>query len=166
MSTLCQRLLQDIRDYLLPKAKIFQEHGGIPGVEPGLLSMLRPEIRALQGHKLFKDLLDKFQAQSREETKRLFLGLSHLDVWTTSPTIGARHTSGCTLGHCSDSDRRIISQHSQDILRDSTASLHHLVLWMGNGHRTVKTAAHLTPTTYLSSIMYGSFKGGDWRRRS
>jgi hypothetical protein len=41
------------------------------------------------------------------------------------------------VGQCVNAQRRLISQHAQEILRGSTRSLHYFIAWMGNGMRSV-----------------------------
>ncbi|KAB8261064.1 hypothetical protein BDV32DRAFT_137719 [Aspergillus pseudonomiae] len=89
-------------------------------------------VRALEGLKISREVLYKALVERGDKIPwnrpvgyaSLVTDIRHIDWWRMY------------CGQCFLAWRRIMCQHTQAILRNSTSSLHYYILWMGNGNRT------------------------------
>ncbi|KAJ3566063.1 hypothetical protein NPX13_g7276 [Xylaria arbuscula] len=116
----------------LPYSAMIHQNGGVANVLEHLMNMVLSEINALVGLPVTPALLQEVKEQQSSEWTR---GGGYIDFVTDD-----RNPLWLRLyvGQYTIAIRRILRQHSQNILKGSYESLHYFILWMGNGHRSAK----------------------------
>ncbi|RDK36964.1 hypothetical protein M752DRAFT_322002 [Aspergillus phoenicis ATCC 13157] len=131
---------ENVRNKLLPGSssphcnypEIINEHGGADTVAEYLIQLINPHIIQFQGHEVTNAALNTIVALQidNDEPWNMPSGYASLICDDRDPLWWRLY-----VGQCSLSWRRIVCQHAQQIMNNSTASLYYFNLWIGNGHR-------------------------------
>jgi hypothetical protein len=134
---LSQQMLVDIMNDLiegsneLPYDAEVQDHGGVEAVAKHLFKLVSPEVKCLSGREVTTQMLQEVR---KEQMTISWKGAGgYLDFVTDDRK---NNWLRFYVGQFNDPVRRILRQHSESILKGSRTSLHHFMIWMGNGHRT------------------------------
>ncbi|KAH7309675.1 hypothetical protein B0I35DRAFT_440443, partial [Stachybotrys elegans] len=134
--TECISMLDNVVRQELPGLESFDyaatiaSHGGVQQVAAGLVEMIRPEIRLLEGQRITPEVLLEVSAQQTHRWPRFGGYMSAITDDRKSDYLRLYVGQSKTL--C----RRILRGHTQEILRSSYSTLHYFIIWLGNGHRT------------------------------
>ncbi|KAI4593066.1 hypothetical protein KJ359_010153 [Pestalotiopsis sp. 9143b] len=138
LRALCKKTLDDIAQKRIPGSdslpyhEFIESHGGPNAVSDDLVSLVRPEIKGLQGRKVDRAAFDSIMAQQRHACS--WTGPSgYVDYITDSRRPDYVRTY---VGQCRENNRRLLRQHAQCMLQGSFETLHYYILWLGNGFRT------------------------------
>ncbi|KAL3475238.1 hypothetical protein BJX99DRAFT_271176 [Aspergillus californicus] len=115
-----------------PYKKEIIDHGGPTAVAEYLLGLVSPEIKNLEGKIVSAATLEDI-ISSGIDTSTLEQPMGYMSIVKDDRN---PEWYRCYIGQCKIFVRRIVRQHGQEILQHSTKSLHHFMLWMGNGHRS------------------------------
>ncbi|KAJ5715261.1 uncharacterized protein N7483_012442 [Penicillium malachiteum] len=138
LKPLLLEMLRDIGDDLLPKSRnmdypgYIEAHGKSEAVAEELLRSVVPEIVKLEGQEVTMEILRNIQTQ-QDSDKDWTAAMGYLDFITDN-----RDWEWYRLyvGQCINSLRRIINGHAQQILKAEYGSLHHFMVWLGNGSQS------------------------------
>ncbi|KAJ5832070.1 hypothetical protein N7474_000381 [Penicillium riverlandense] len=136
LESLCEELLADILEKRLagfdPEYYIRQVdlHGGTRKVTSELVSHVDREILPLQQNKITRKLLD--QVRGRQNSP--WAGGSGYTNYVTDDRNDEYFRQ--YVGQSFQASVRIRGDHRRDIQEGHHTSLHHFILWIGNGHRT------------------------------
>lgn len=134
---ICQQMLVDIMNdsiegfnELAYDAEV-QDHGGVEVVAKHLCNLVSLEVKCLFGREVTTEMLQ--EVRKKQMTTSWEGAGGYLDFVTDD-----RRNSWLRfyVGQFDDPVRRILRQHTESILKGSCTSLHHFMIWMGNGHRT------------------------------
>ncbi|KAJ5083337.1 hypothetical protein N7456_012764 [Penicillium angulare] len=138
LGALCEDLLSKILDRALngfdpePYIRQINLHGGAKEATHILLSHINPAIIQLQGRKVTRKLLDEVQ-KSQSSSSDQADSSRYMDFVTDDRNDEYFRPY---VGQSFEPQKRIRQSHKRDIQENSHFSLHHFILWIGNGHRT------------------------------
>jgi hypothetical protein len=139
LTSLCHQVIMEIRTKRLlgttgSSTFTLERYSGDTGFANHLVSFVRPEIKNLEGKLVTRKHLDEIMAQQKSEDDGVVeTSIGYLDyVVDSRDALYVRWY----VGQSRSPRRRIISQHSQSMLRGENSSLHYFIIWLGNGYRS------------------------------